>query len=112
MVIDIHAHYAKREAPWFPGRLAELLPQAGIDKICLFSAGDVFGQVGNDGVLAAARQHPDRIIPFALIELGQHPAECVDQFATQGWHRHSRNRRAGAGEGVSRPDDASAPAPG
>jgi uncharacterized protein len=85
MVIDIHAHYPKSEAPWFPQRLVELLPQAGIDKICLFSAGDALGHVDNDTILAAAKNYPGHIIPFAFVELGKHTPADVDRFATQGY---------------------------
>lgn len=85
MVIDIHAHYPKAEAPAFAAQLAELLPKAGIDRICLFSAGEIFGHVPNEGILEAARRFPARIIPFALVELGRHGPEDVDRFAAQGF---------------------------
>lgn len=85
MVIDIHAHYAKSEAPWFPGKLAEEMRRIGIDRICLFPAGEEFGHVGNDGILAAARDFPQHIIPFALVELGRHTPADVDRFFAQGF---------------------------
>lgn len=82
MVIDCHAHYPRHERD-FPARLVQLLPQAGIDKICLFSAGEAFGHASNATVLEAARSYPDRIIPFALVELGTHMPSDVDEFARQ-----------------------------
>lgn len=85
MVIDIHAHYPKHEAPAFPARLAALLPQAGIDRICLFSAGAEFGHASNEEVLGAAQEYPRQIIAFALVELGRHTAADVDRFAAQGF---------------------------
>jgi len=84
MVIDIHAHYPKG-VPDFPERLVALLPQAGIDQICLFSAGDCLGHVSNAEILEAARRHPKHIIPFALVELGKDGPECVDHYAAQGF---------------------------
>lgn len=84
MVIDIHAHYPAREAD-FPERLVELLPQAGIDRICLFAAGEAFGHAPNDVILAAAKKFPRQIIAFALIELGKDTPETVDRLAGQGY---------------------------
>lgn len=84
VVIDFHAHYPAGEAD-FPDRLVERMSEAGIDRVCLFSAGAAFGHVSNAEVLAAARHHPDRIIPFALVRLGRDPAESVDRFAAEGF---------------------------
>ena len=57
MVIDFHAHYA-RQPDFLPG-LIEALPEVGIDRICLCSAGEEFGHVGNAEVRTA----------FALLRL-------------------------------------------
>ena len=84
MVIDCHAHYPKNDAQ-FPERLVELLPQAGIDRICLFSAGEAFEHAPNATILEAARKYPDHIIAFALIELGKDTPEQVDACARQGF---------------------------
>lgn len=84
MVIDFHAHYPKDD-PTFPHRLVELLPKAGIDRICLCSAGEALGHVSNAEILAAATRHPDRIIPLALVELGSDPPECVERYVDQGF---------------------------
>lgn len=83
MVIDFHAHYPENQ-PDFPDRLAELLPQAGIDKICLCSVHTVFGET-NDAILAAAQKHPDRIIPLAFVDLGRDPPDCIARFVAQGF---------------------------
>ena len=85
MIIDIHAHYPKAEQPDFPARLVELLPKAGIDKICLFSSGEMLGHSPNSTILAAARQYPEKIIPFALVELGDDGPDCVDRYAAEGF---------------------------
>jgi predicted TIM-barrel fold metal-dependent hydrolase len=84
MVIDCHAHYPASDGR-FPERLVERLPEAGIDKICLFSAGEVFGHASNATILGASRQHPEQIIAFALVELGKDTPEQVDEYAQQGF---------------------------
>jgi predicted TIM-barrel fold metal-dependent hydrolase len=85
MVIDIHAHYPNNE-PDFPRRLIELLPAAGIDRIVLFSAGEAFGHADNATILAAARQYPEKILAFALVQLGRDSADAVDRCAAAGFH--------------------------
>lgn len=85
MIIDIHAHYPKNE-PDFPQRLVERLPEAGIDRIVLFSAGDVFGHASNETILRAAQAFPQHIMAFAFIELGRDTPETVDRYAAQGFH--------------------------
>ena len=83
MVIDFHAHYPQNQ-PDFPERLIELLPKAGIDKICLCSVGVVLGE-SNEVILAAARKYPDKIIPLAFVDLGRDSPDCVDRFVDQGF---------------------------
>lgn len=84
LVIDFHAHFPKDEND-FPARLVERMGEAGIDKVCLFSAGAAFGHASNEEVLEAAERHPDHIIPFALVRLGTDPAEVVDRFSADGF---------------------------
>ncbi len=84
MVIDIHAHYPAGE-PDFPERLVELMPQAGIDRIVLFSAGQALGHESNEVILAAAKKYPDKIIAFAYVELGTDPVACVARYAGEGF---------------------------
>ena len=74
MVIDIHAHYPRAERD-FPERLVELLPQAGIDKICLFSAGETFGHASNEEIMAAARKFPAQILRIYIRDVTNEPAE-------------------------------------
>lgn len=83
MVIDFHAHYPDQAG--FAGKLVEALPQAGIDRICLCSAGAQFGHAPNDVILRAARDYPDRILAFALVELGLDPPGVVDRYAAEGY---------------------------
>lgn len=84
MVIDFHAHYPKAE-PDFPARLVERMAAAEIDRICLFSAGPEFGHASNEEVLRAARAHPDRIIPFALVRLGRDEPDVVERYVREGF---------------------------
>lgn len=84
MIIDIHAHYPVNEAD-FPQRLVRLMPEAGIDKIVLFSAGEPFGHASNEQILHAAQQFPERIIPFAFIRLGHDTPADVDRYVREGF---------------------------
>lgn len=83
MIIDIHAHHPRQDG--FADRLVEKLPEAGIDKICLFSAGDAFGHAPNAEILAASRKYPDQILAFALVELGTDRPDCIDRYAAEGY---------------------------
>lgn len=83
MIIDIHAHHPRQDE--FADRLVEKLPEAGIDKICLFSAGEVFGQAPNPEILASSRKYPDRILAFALVQLGTDPPDVVNRYAGEGY---------------------------
>jgi predicted TIM-barrel fold metal-dependent hydrolase len=85
MVIDNHAHDPRAERD-FPERLVALLPQAGIDRIRLCSAGEVLGHASNEEILAAARGFPAQLVPFAFERLGGDPPEAADRFAAEG-HR-------------------------
>ena len=83
MVIDFHAHHPRQDG--FAERLADLLPEAGIDRICLCSAGEVFGHASNREILEAAEKYPDRITALALVELGKDAPECVERYARMGF---------------------------
>jgi predicted TIM-barrel fold metal-dependent hydrolase len=83
MIIDFHAHHKNEEG--FADRLIGLLDKAGIDRICLCSAGEHFGHAPNGAILAAARKYSDRIIAFALVELGTDGPEVVDRYAKEGY---------------------------
>jgi uncharacterized protein len=83
MVIDFHSHYPEEEN--FAERLVELLPRAGIDRICLCSAGAQFGHAPNETILAAARAFPDKISALALVELGIDPPDVVERYAAEGY---------------------------
>src|SRR5215471_11597460 len=83
MVIDFHAHFTRE--PDFAARLVDLLPEAGIDRICLCSAGERFGHEPNPVILRAAQRYPDRLIPLALVELGTDSPDVVTEYARDGF---------------------------
>lgn len=85
MRIDVHTHLGKDS-----NAVDELLAAAdalAIDKTVVFTTGNVSGWrfAGNDGVLAACRAHPDRLVPFAFVELGVDKPEAVNRFVTDGF---------------------------
>lgn len=82
-VIDFHAHYARQ--PDFIPRLIASMPAAGIDRICLCSAGEQYGMVGNAEVHEAFEQHPGKIIGLAFVRLGVDPPACIDEAVAQGF---------------------------
>src|SRR5215471_15297377 len=83
-VIDFHAHYPRGQENFLP-RLLEALPRAGIDRICLCSAGENFGHVSNQEVRQAFERYPEQIIGLALVRLGIDPPEMVDECVRQGF---------------------------
>ena len=93
MVIDFHSHFP--DQPDFAERLVEMLPRAGIDRICLCSAGAQFGHAPNEVILAAARKYPGQILAFALVELGIDPPEAADRYAGEGYAGFKTTNPAG-----------------
>jgi predicted TIM-barrel fold metal-dependent hydrolase len=85
MRIDIHTHMGRS-----PTALRDLLRAADaleIDRTVVFAAGSGFSArfAGNDEVLAACREHPDRLIPFAFVSLGEDGPEAVDRVLQEGF---------------------------
>jgi len=83
LVIDFHAHYARQEN--FLPRLLEALPQAGIDRICLCSAGEELGHVSNAVVREAFELHPELIVGLAHVRLGVDSPGVIDEYVNQGF---------------------------
>jgi len=78
-VIDVHCHY--RLGDGYLHEMLEKSAEAGVQWLCLNGGGERWRQHGNDEVMAAAQAHPDRVIPFAFIHLGEEgPAEV------RAWH--------------------------
>ncbi len=73
-----------------------LMDRAGIDRAVLTSFDSVFyydAEIGNRDVGKACQRHPDRLVPFAVVNpnlLGwrRHLAECVDQYGIRGIRLH------------------------
>ena len=60
-----------------------------IDKVCLLAMQHIkfWGSraAANDQVLAAYKKYPDRVIPFAYVDLGIDPPTLVDELSMQGF---------------------------
>jgi len=85
MRIDIHTHLgvqAKAERELL--RAADAL---AMDRLVVFGAGPVLGDqiAGNSGILAVAKAHPDRLIPFAFFALGKEKPERIDHLIGEGF---------------------------
>ncbi len=76
-MIDCHVHYAGREGEL--DSLLRTLDELGIAKAVIFDRG------ANEVVLAAARSHPDRLIPFAHFALGTDAASRIAEFGDAGF---------------------------
>ncbi|MHC4916254.1 MAG: amidohydrolase family protein, partial [Planctomycetota bacterium] len=82
MILDAHVHLGKEDLRG--DRLVEEADKLGIDKLVIFND-EIDCKPGYDDVLAAAARHPDRLIPFAYLELGTHVTTDVEDFAAQGF---------------------------
>ena len=86
MIIDAHHHLLTE--PNYAQTLVSVCDDLGIDKVCLFGAGPQhyqYGIAGNDAVLQAMQAHPDRLVGFAVFELGVDVPARIDEFARQGF---------------------------
>jgi uncharacterized protein len=92
MIVDAHVHlmtdstgwYAYKKAAggsdartWDAAATVRLLDESGIDQCWLFTLSGLYGfndcRAANDQVIEAARQHPDRLIPFCTAFPNQDP---------------------------------------
>ena len=83
MIIDAHVHLYLGETA-----LDDLLAAcdaSGIDKACVSACGVAFDEPENDGVRQAFERHPDRILGFGWVRLGEEGPEAVDRLADQGF---------------------------
>ena len=86
MVVDAHHHLLTQSG--YVDRLLSACDEVGVDRVCLFGAGSQhlqYGIAGNDAVLAAMQSHPDRLVAFAVFELGVDPANLVDDAVHRGF---------------------------
>lgn len=75
----MHCHYQKVEG--FLAEQVQSAAAAGVEKLCLNGGGERWNQHDNDGVMKAAEDCPDAIIPFAFIYLGEDSAA-----EARAWH--------------------------
>ena len=84
MFIDIHTHITYKDFPEFAARILDRTPfdvdillkrmdMEGIDKSIVLPLSDAevmdrYGCAGNQEVIMACRQHPDRLIPFCAVD--------------------------------------------
>ena len=81
--IDIHMHYFMKRG--FVDQLLRAADKAGIEKICLNALGHPFQHDKHRLVEKAAREHPDRIIPFGFVILGRTLPGFVDELVDRGF---------------------------
>jgi predicted TIM-barrel fold metal-dependent hydrolase len=82
-LIDAHAHLEAE-----PGYLEGLLracDRLGIERVCISGLGPAFQMAGNDEVRQALAAHPDRLIGFRYLRLGQHRPQDVDLAVDEGF---------------------------
>jgi uncharacterized protein len=82
MIIDVHCHYGA-EAGCIEKLLREM-DLAGIDMACLTPLPPQFQAPDENAVLKAAKEHPDRFIPFGYIQLGLDTPEKVAALKAKG----------------------------
>lgn len=83
MIIDVHAHFWDEE-----GYLEKFIAECKrlrIDKVCLSACGPLYNQVDNNRVKEACLKHPDLIIGFGHVRLGNDRANIVDELYEQGF---------------------------
>ena len=86
MIIDAHHHLLTE--PGYAEKLVSACEELGIDKVCIFGAGERMCRYGiayNAAVLDAMRAYPQRLVGFAVFELGPDRDELIDEFAQQGF---------------------------
>jgi predicted TIM-barrel fold metal-dependent hydrolase len=82
LIIDTHVHLGANDLRG--DRLVAEADHLGIDRLVVFND-ELNDSPDYDDVLAAAAAHPDRLIPFAYLELGTHSPADVESFHAQGF---------------------------
>ncbi|MFR9778400.1 amidohydrolase family protein [Micromonospora sp. MS34] len=89
MIIDLH-HHLIAEDDYVDG-LLRAMDATGVDQVCLSGLGVPSGgwlpglTPTNDDVAAAMHRHPERIIGFGVIRLGDDPPERIAQLHDAGF---------------------------
>lgn len=82
-IIDNHCHYQHQDG--FLDRMLDAGTAAGVELFLLNGGGPRWRQHDNNGVMAAAEKHPDRIIPVAFCYLGEDTAADVYAWCRAGF---------------------------
>lgn len=83
MIIDAHMHLAKDDLK--ANTLINVYDRLNIDKVVLFGGPQYWGFSGDDAVMEAYYEHPDRIIPLAFVRFGVDPVDLIDRRIEQGF---------------------------
>ena len=82
-VIDGHSHLFRGEG--YTEKLLDTADRLGIRRINVSGHREAWNLLTNDGVLRAAEKYPDRLIPFAFVQLGEDGPDAVKQAARRGF---------------------------
>jgi uncharacterized protein len=82
VIIDSHVHLGPKDLNG--DKLVAMADKLGFDKMVIFNARSS-GLPSYDDILNAAKRHPDRLIPFAFLDLGLHTVADVEKFSDQGF---------------------------
>ena len=82
-LIDGHAHLEAE--PGYADALLRACDLLGIERVCVSGLGAAFAMADNAAVSEAVRRHPDRLIGFRYLRLGQHPLQDVDLAVAEGF---------------------------
>ena len=82
-VIDGHSHLFRAER--YAENLLETADRLGITRISVSGHREAWNLQTNDDVLRAAEEYPDRLIPFAFVQLGEDGPDAVKQAARRGF---------------------------
>jgi len=82
LIVDTHVHLSSEDLSG--DRLVAEADRLGIDKLVIFNA-RLEGKPGYQDILAAAAKHPDRLVPFAFLDLGTHGPGDIERFHGQGF---------------------------
>jgi predicted TIM-barrel fold metal-dependent hydrolase len=101
LIVDIHVHLGPADRLYIvhsdAAGLVHAMDQAGIDRACLFAGAGIAPdyRMGNDLTAAAARQYPDRFVPFAVFnpnfpeDIEAELARCFDALGMRGIKLHT-----------------------
>jgi len=83
-VVDGHSHIFCGDG--YVERLLETADSLGISRICVSGHRQgAWNLLTNEGILAAAEKYPERLIPFAFVQLGDEGPEAVRQAVRRGF---------------------------